>query len=418
MTQLKDDCFAGDGELMPLQAALADLESRLSVLTGTEPLTLSRALSRFLAEDVIAERRVPPHDNSAVDGYAVHSGDLAAEGETRLALGGRIAAGHPLDGAAERGFAYRIFTGAAMPPGPDTVFMQEDVVVDGDYVILPPGLKAGSNRRFAGEDIETGSVIVAAGRRLRAQDLGVIASVGIDRILVYKRLRAAVFSTGDEIRDPSGEAPAGCIFDANRFTVMAMLRAQGCVVDDLGILPDDPAQITRALAAAAASHDLILTSGGVSVGDEDHVKAAVESLGRLHFWRLAIKPGRPVALGQIADCVFIGLPGNPVAAMVTFMRVALPVILRLAGGVNLSPVFYRVAAAFDYTKKPGRREWLRCRLRQDDDGVAWAEKYHSGGAGVLTSMAWADGLVELAEDRTHIREGEMVDFLPFSEFNL
>jgi len=415
MAQLKDDCFAGPGELTPLETALKDLGERLSALADTQIVPLQDALSCFLAEDIIAGRNVPPHDNSAVDGYAVHSGDLAHEGDTRLALGGVIAAGHPLDAAAQPGQAYRIFTGAPMPSGPDTVFMQEDVRMDGDHVVLPAGLKAGANRRFAGEDIKAGSVIAPVGRRLRPQDLGVIASVGVDRVLAYKPLRAAVFSTGDEIRDPSGEAPQGCVFDANRFTVMAMLKSQGCIVEDLGILPDDEAAISTALAAAAASHDLIFTSGGVSVGDEDHVRAAVETLGQLHFWRLAIKPGRPVALGQIGDAVFVGLPGNPVATMVTFMRVAVPVIILLSGGRDIKPAFYKIAAGFSYKKKPGRREWVRCRLIAGDDGVVRVHKYQSDGAGVLSSMVWADGLVELEEDRTQIDEGEMVNFLPFSE---
>ena len=415
MTQLKDDCFAGPGELTPLETALTDLADRLSVVAGTERIALADCLSRFLAEDIVATRNVPPHDNSAVDGYAVYFDDLAQQGETRLTVGGRIAAGHLLDGDTERNHAYRIFTGAPMPSGPDTVFMQEDVRLDGDHVILPSGLKRGSNRRFAGEDIKTGSVVVAKGQRLRPQDLGVIASVGIDRVAVYKPLRAAVFSTGDEIRDPSGDAPHGCVFDANRFTVMAMLRSLGCVVEDLGILPDEEPVISAALAAAATNHDLIFTSGGVSVGDEDHVRTAVESLGALHFWRLAIKPGRPVALGQIGDAVFVGLPGNPVATMVTFMRVARPVVLLLSGGTDIRPVFFRVVTAFSYSKKAGRREWVRCRLSPGDDGVLRVEKYSSGGAGVLASMVWADGLVELDENSTQIEQGEMVDFLPFSE---
>ena len=418
MAQLKDDCFAGPGELIPLETALDDLSERLNVVAGTHTVALVDALSLFLAEDIIAGRNVPPRDNSAVDGYAVNFDDLAPDGETRMAVGGRIAAGHPLQGAAERGLAYRIFTGAPMPDGFDTIFMQEDVQIDGDHVVLPPGLKAGSNRRFKGEDITAGAVVVAAGRRLRPQDLGVIASVGIDHVLAYKPLRAAVFSTGDEIRDPAGEAPDGCVFDANRFTVIALLQAQGCIVDDLGILPDDEAQIGAALATAAASHDLIFTSGGVSVGDEDHVRAAVEAHGTIHFWRLAIKPGRPVALGQIGDAVFVGLPGNPVATMVTFLRVALPVVVLLAGGRDITPAFYRVATAFTYKKKTGRREWVRCRLIPGDDGVLRAEKYQSGGAGVLSSMVWAHGLVELDEDSTQIKEGEMVNFLPFSEVNI
>ncbi len=415
MAQLKDDCFAGTDELMPLDSALAGLEDRLGVVAGVETVAIGDALSRYLAEDVISSRNVPPHDNSAVDGYAVFFDDLADHGDTRLPVGGRIAAGHPLEGNAERGKAYRIFTGAPMPAGPDTVFMQEDIQLDGDDVIVPPGLKRGSNRRFAGEDIKSGSVILSRGRRLRPQDMGGIASIGCDRVAVYKPLRAAVFSTGDEVRDPSGDAPEGCIFDANRYSVMGMLRGLGCSVDDLGIMPDDEAMITKALKQAAASHDLILTSGGVSVGDEDHVRTAVESLGKLHFWRLAIKPGRPVALGQIDNAVFVGLPGNPVATMVTFMRVARPVIVLLSGGTDIAPTFYRVPAAFTYGKKASRREWVRCRLEAGDDGTVRAEKYVSGGAGVLSSMVWANGLVELEEDRTQIEAGEIVNFLPFSE---
>ena len=419
MAQLKDDCFAFDGGLMPVDDALAILAGRIACVVGTEQVPLRQALGRILAEDVAAPRAVPPHDNSAVDGYAVYHADLNADGETRLPVAGRIAAGHPLDGPAERGKAYQIFTGAPMPAGadggPDTVFMAEDAEVAGDVVILPKGLKKGSNRRFAGEDVKRGDVILRAGQILRAQEIGLAASVGRGNLAVRRKLRAAVFSTGDEVRDPAEGAPEGCIFDANRYTVMSLLDGLGCAVTDLGILPDNPDAIAQALAAAEAGHDLLITSGGVSAGEEDHVKAAVERRGSIHFWRLAIKPGRPVALGQVGDTAFVGLPGNPVAAMVTFMLIARPLIMMLSGAAETVAPRFAVKAGFPYKKKTGRREWARAKLVRNGGGMLVAEKRHSSGAGILTSMVDADGLVELPEELTELKEGATVDFLPFRE---
>lgn len=419
MAQLKDDCFAFDGGLMPVDDALAILAGRVACVVGMEDVPLRQALGRILAEDVAAPRAVPPHDNSAVDGYAVYHADLNADGETRLPVAGRIAAGHPLGGPAERGKAYQIFTGAPMPAGadggPDTVFMAEDAAVAGDVVVLPKGLKKGSNRRFAGEDVKQGAVILRAGQRLRAQEIGLAASVGRGRLCVWQKLRAAVFSTGDEVRDPAEGAPEGCIFDANRYTVMSLLDGLGCAVTDLGILPDDPDAIATALAEAEAGHDLLITSGGVSAGEEDHVKAAVERRGSIHFWRLAIKPGRPVALGQVGDTAFVGLPGNPVAAMVTFMVIARPLILMLSGAAETDVPRFPVKAGFAYKKKTGRREWARAKLVRNGGVMPVAEKRHSSGAGILTSMVDADGLVELPEDLTELAEGATVDFLPFRE---
>jgi molybdopterin molybdotransferase len=419
MAQLKDDCFAFDGGLMPVDDALAILAGRIACIVGTEQVPLRQALGRILAEDVAAPRAVPPHDNSAVDGYAVYHADLNADGETRLPVAGRIAAGHPLSGPAERGKAYQIFTGAPMPAGadggPDTVFMAEDAEVAGDAVVLPKGLKKGSNRRFAGEDVKQGDMILRAGQILRAQEIGLAASVGRGNLAVRKKLRAAVFSTGDEVRDPAEGAPEGCIFDANRYTVMSLLDGLGCAVTDLGILPDNPDAIAQALAGAEAGHDLLITSGGVSAGEEDHVKAAVERRGSIHFWRLAIKPGRPVALGQVGDTAFVGLPGNPVAAMVTFMLIARPMIMMLSGAAETDAPRFAVKAGFPYKKKTGRREWARAKLVRNGGGMLVAEKRHSSGAGILTSMVDADGLVELPEELTELKEGATVDFLPFRE---
>ncbi|MBT3766740.1 MAG: molybdopterin molybdotransferase MoeA [Rhodospirillaceae bacterium] len=416
MTELRDDCFELDGnDLTPLSDALALLAERLSSIVETETVPLSKALNRALAEDVTAPRNVPPHNNAAVDGYAVYFDDLNSDEETRLNITGRIAAGHPLGRPARAGEALRIFTGAPVPEGPETIFMQEDCVLEGDVVVLKPGIKKGANYRFAGEDVKKGSVILTQGTRLRPQEIGLAASVGRSELKVFKPLRVAVFSTGDEVRDPSGAAPDGCIFDANRYTVMGLLNDMGTVVTDLGILPDQLGDIQNALEKAATSHDLLITSGGVSLGEEDHVKDAVQALGEIQFWRLAIKPGRPIAMGKVGTTAFIGLPGNPVASMVTFMRIARPIVLLLGGHKSIAPSLFQVRAGFDFKKKQGRREWVRARLERGQDGILSAIKHPQGGAGVLTSMVESDGLIELAEDQGPFEEGFMVDFLPFSE---
>jgi molybdopterin molybdotransferase len=414
MAQLSDDCFAFGGELMSQAAALDDLRGRILPLPERERVGLAAALGRFLAADVVATRNVPPCDNAAVDGYAIFHADLAAGVEAVLPVGGRAAAGHPLGRAAQRGEAIRIFTGAAMPDGPDTVMMQEDCVEEAGNVRLRPGIKQGANRRRAGEDIVAGHVAIPAGRRLRAQEIGLAASLGLAALSVYLRLRVAIVSTGDELREPGAALPPGAIYDANRYVIAALLQGLGCAVSDLGILPDDPAAIRAALASAAASHDLVVSSGGMSTGQEDHVRAAVEAQGALHFWRLAIRPGRPVALGQIGRTPFVGLPGNPVAVMVTFVTLARPLILRLAGATEIEPRGYTVRSGFDYQKKLGRREYLRARLARDDAGWV-AQKFPRDGAGILTSMVESDGLLVVAEPVTRLAVGDAVEFLPFRE---
>lgn len=414
MAQLKDDCFAFGDALVPFDDAMSDLATRLKTVVETEAVSLIEAGGRVLAEDLVSDRNVPPHDNSAVDGYAVFFSDLDPDYETRLPVSGRVAAGHPLGRDAQPGEAVQIFTGAPMPSGMDTVFMEEDVARDGDQIVLPKGLKQGSNRRFAGEDVKTGDVIVVDGTRLRPQEIGLAASIGRDRLTVYQPLRVAVFSTGDEVSDPTGDAPEGCIYDANRFSVMALLHRLGVAVTDLGILPDDEAAISAALGKAASDHHVLMTSGGVSAGEEDHVKAAVEKLGRIHFWRLAIKPGRPIALGQLGDASFIGLPGNPVAAMVTFLMIAQPILRRLAGETGYRAARVKVATDFAYKKKKGRREWVRVTLGSDGNGSPLLSKHHSSGAGILTSMSGADGLAEIGEDIERLEAGASVTYIPFS----
>ena len=419
MAQLSDDCFAFGGDLMRTDEALALLARTLSCVTEAEPVPLSIGAGRILAEDVVSPHDVPPHNNAAVDGYAVFFDDLDPTGETVLPVVGRATAGHPLQGLAQRGTAVRVFTGARMPEGPDTVMMQEDCRIEhdtaGERVILRPGLKRGANWRQRGEDMAAGSTVLTRGMRLRPQDIGQAAAVGRREVLVSQPLRVALFSTGDELRQPGDPLPDGCIYDSNRYILMALLSGFGCRVDDLGIVPDSADALRDALAGAEPGHDLIVTSGGVSVGEEDHVKAAVEALGRLNFWRLAIRPGRPLALGQVGRVPFAGLPGNPVAVMVTAMTILRPMIVRLMGGTGLTPQRFRVAADFTYDKKKSRREWLRAHLVDGGEAGWRAVKFPRDGAGILSSMVQADGLIELPEDLTRLEPGTMVDFLPFSE---
>ena len=413
MAQLSNDCFAFGGELMSVDDATALIARRLSPTAAAETVPLVEADGRVLAEDIVAPLDLPPFDNSAVDGYAVRFADLAAGGETVLAVVGRIAAGAALERPVPARGAVRIFTGAPLPAGLDTVFMQEDVGAAGDAVVLPAGLKPGANRRLAGEDIARGMTALPAGHRLSPQDIGLIAALGIAAVPVRTRLRVAVFSTGDEVISPGEPLGPAKLYDANRFMLQAMLRRLGCRATDLGMLRDEPRALARALAGAAADHDLIVTSGGVSIGEEDHVKAAVESAGALTFWRIAIKPGRPVAMGVVAGAPFIGLPGNPVAAFVTFAHVARAVIARLSGERLARPRAYPVLAGFAYRKKEGRREYVRVRIEARDDGALVARKHPREGAGVITSLTETDGLIELPEPVTRVEPGEVLRFLPY-----
>ena len=414
MAQLSDDCFAFGGALLSVDAALALVAERVIPVVGEETVPLGEATGRILARNLVAQMDVPPHANSAVDGYAMAHIDLLPDRDTVLPVTGRAAAGHPLGRSIERGEAIRIFTGAPMPEGADTVMMQEDCTFADGKVTLKPGIRKGANRRHAGEDVEKGSVALAAERRLKPADLGLAAALGCDRLTVRQRLRVALLSTGDEVREPGTALPPGAIYDANRVMLASLLKGLGCQVSDLGIRPDRAAALADTLAAAANEHDLIVTSGGVSTGEEDHVRAAIERLGRLDFWRLAIKPGRPVALGQVNGVPLIGLPGNPVAAALTFAILARPLVLRLAGAAAAPATLFRVCADFAYKKRKGRREYVRASLRRDGDTVT-AHKYPKDGAGILSSIVRSDGFVILDEDVEGLQPGAMVDFLPYTE---
>jgi molybdopterin molybdotransferase len=418
MAQLTDDCFAFSGPLLPLTEAERLISERIAPVAEIETAALRGALGRILAQDVIAPISLPPFDNSAVDGYAVRHADLSATAETRLVVVDRLTAGRAAVRPLPPGAAVRIFTGAPMPEGADTVFMQEDVRPDGTAVFVPSGLKAGSNRRLAGEDVRAGSIIIPAGRRLDVQQIALAAAVGLTDVPVHRRLRVALFSTGDEIVEPGTPRPSAAMFDANRFLLAGLIERMGAVATDLGILPDQREPLAAAVAAAAATHDVVITSGGVSTGEADHVRAAIESIGRLVFWRVGIKPGRPVAMGVLPSgqlsAAFVGLPGNPVAAFVTFVRVVRPLLLRLSGAEIPPFVPLPVRAAFSYRKRKGRREYVRVKLVSAADGGIDAVKHPQEGAGVLTSLTETDGLVELPEDTTKVEPGSTVGFLSYA----
>ncbi|WP_313314198.1 gephyrin-like molybdotransferase Glp [Pulveribacter sp.] len=399
--------------LKPLDEALAELLAHASPLDGGETVDSFEADGRVLLADAVSALQVPPQDNSAMDGYALRCADVAAPGAL-LPVSQRIPAGS-VGHALQPGTAARIFTGAPVPPGADAVVMQEDCeVVEDGTVRVNAAPQAGQNIRRAGEDIALGATVLAAGTRLTPAALGLAASIGLAQLPVARRPRVALFSTGDELVMPGQVPPAqmkpGSIYNSNRFVLRAMLQRLGCEVTDLGIVPDRLEATVDALRQAAAGHDLILTSGGVSVGEEDHVKPAVQSLGSLDLWLIAMKPGKPFAYGRVGGAHFIGLPGNPVSSLVTFAVLVRPFLLRLQGMHDVAPKTIAATAAFTWPRADKRREFLRVRLNAEGR----LERYANQGSGVLTSTVWGDGLVDVAPGQT-IAPGDTVRFIPFAE---
>ena len=395
-----------NADILPFETALESLLAAARPPVEAETVDLFDAHGRILAEPVASSIDVPPHDNSAMDGYAVRCADLAGGGPLRVAQ--RIAAGS-VGETLTPGTAARIFTGAPVPPGCDAVVMQERCRVEGDQLWIEETPRPGQNVRLRGEDIATGSVILEAGRRVSAADQGLAASVGIARLSVRRKLRVAVFFTGDELQRPGETLRPGSIYNSNRFVLRSLLTALGCEVRDLGIVRDSLAETIAALQSAADENDAIITCGGVSVGEEDHVKAAVMSEGRLDVWKIAIKPGKPLAFGRVHDADFIGLPGNPVSSFVTFLTLVRPFLLARMGVADRLWRGREVVAAFDWPRPDVRREFLRVRI--DESGRAVL--YPNQGAGVLSSCAWADGLVDNPPNQV-VRAGDVVRYLPFS----
>ena len=394
--------------LLPLDDALAQLLAQAAPLAQGEAVATFDADGRVLLRDAVSPLQVPPLDNSAMDGYALRAADVPAAG-TRLPVSQRIPAGNVGHELAP-GTAARIFTGAPLPPGADTVVMQELCEHDGDYVIVNTVPRLGEAVRRMGEDIAVGDMILPAGLRLTPQAVALAASVGLAQLPVLRRVKVAVFSTGSELVMPGEPLPPGGIYNSNRFMLRGLLAALGCEIEDFGIVPDRLDATREVLRRAAEGHDLILTSGGVSVGEEDHVKPAVEAEGSLDMWKIAMKPGKPLAYGHVHGAAFIGLPGNPVSSFVTFLMMVRPFLLATQGVREVAPGSLMLRADFDWPRPDRRREFLRARMNAHG-GV---ELFANQGSAALNSTVWANGLVDIPAD-TAVARGEPVRFLPYGD---
>ena len=412
-------CVAGyDPSALPVAQAQDFIARLVPMVQAVEMKPIRDALGRVLAQDVVSPIDVPAHDNSAMDGYALRGSELRADGPTRLRVVGSGLAGQNFEGAVPAGACVRIMTGAVMPAGLDTVVPQEFTQQDGDAVLVPPGLLlTGDNRRLAGEDLALGEVALAAGRVLRPADLGLLASLGRAEVPLRRRLRVAFFSTGDELRSIGEPLDAGCVYDSNRYTLWGMLQRLGVEAIDMGVVRDEPAALRDAFTQAAACADAVITSGGVSVGEADHTKRIMAELGEVLFWKIAMRPGRPMAIGRIGmaphQAILFGLPGNPVAVMVTFYAFVRDALLRMAGASPAPLPLLRAACTTPLRKKPGRTEFQRGIVSRAADGGWQVAITGSQGSGILRSMSQANGMVLLHHAQGNVAAGEPVDVLPF-----
>ncbi len=399
-----------DPNSMPVGKAREFIARFLQPVAVIERVHIRAALGRVLAEDVVSPLDVPSHDNSAMDGYAVRFADLKADGEVKLSVAGTAFAGVPFNGAVMPGQCVRIMTGAVVPDGADTIVMQEHVKTAGNSVTVGGGHRLNQNLRRAGEDLKTGQVALKRGVLLRPAEIGLVASLGIGEISVYRKLRVAFFSTGDELRSIGTPLGAGQIYDSNRYTIHGMLARLGCEVIDMGVVRDDPKLLEQAFHDAARCADVVITSGGVSVGEADFVKELLDRMGEVVFWKIAMKPGRPLAYGRIAGAHFFGLPGNPVSVMVTFYQFVRDALLKLAGRdpVPVLPTF-AVPCTSSLKKAPGRTEFQRGVLTQNPEGRWSVHVTGEQGSGILSSMTQANCFIILPTDQGNVAPGTLVE---------
>ena len=404
-----------DPNSMPVERARALIRDYLAPITTVEKLHIRQALGRVLAADIVSPIDVPGHDNSAMDGWAVRFGDLEPDAPTTLKRVGESFAGRPYDGGVGAGEAVRIFTGGVMPKGADTVVMQERAEERDGGVVVAPGAvnKAGQNRRFAGEDLKAGGNVFRRGQALNPAEIGMLASLGINEVPVYRRLVVAFFSTGDELVSIGTPLATGQVYDSNRYTIGAMLARIGCEAIDMGVVVDEPQALERAFRDAAATADVVITSGGVSVGEADFVKQLMDRLGEVVFWKIAMKPGRPLAYGRIGDAHFFGLPGNPVSVMVTFYQFVRDALLVLQGRGEIEPVpTFKATLAAPIRKAPGRTEFQRGILARAGDGAWTVRTTGDQGSGILSSMSRANCFIVLGTDTGNVDAGASVDVQP------
>lgn len=401
------------GQLMPVDEAIEQLLAQAPPAPPTEVIPLGQAAGRVIAEELFSPLDLPCWDNSAMDGYALRAADVPEQGGY-LVLAGRIAAGHSSDELLQAGQTVRIFTGAPLPPGADSVVPQERCRVYGQRIWCPP-LRLGEHVRKRGEEMQRGQRLLRVGQRLRAQEVGLLASAGIPWVKVYRPLRVCLLSSGDELREPGESLAPGQIYNSNRHLVTALLRGWGVEVLDYGVMADALAASRDALILASSECDLLLTTGGVSVGEEDHLKQAIQELGRVDFWRLAIQPGKPLAFGEVAGKPWIGLPGNPSAALITALVVVRPFLLRAQGVERVLPVSVQVPAGFEWPTPNKRRQYLRARLSPGADGQLRAVLHPQQSSAMLTAACWADGLVIVEREQLLLKDAP-VPFLSFAEF--
>lgn len=398
--------------LMPVDEAIRHLLDQAPPPPPVQQVDLDQALARVLAADILCPMNLPAWDNSAMDGYALRAADLPVDGGY-LALAGRIAAGDGPGEPLQAGQVVRIFTGAPLPPGADTVVPQESCRVDGERVWLP-SVNSGDHVRKEGEELRRGDRLLEAGTRLRAQELGLLAGAGVPQVDVFRPLQVGLLSSGDELREPGEPLAPGQIYNSNRHSLAALLRGWGVEVHDFGVMPDQLLASRQALRLAAAECDVLITSGGVSVGEEDHLKHAIEALGSIDLWRLAIQPGKPLAFGDVEGKPWIGLPGNPSAALITALIVVRPFLFRAQGMGDVLPVPLQLPAGFDWLKRNRRRQYLRARLVADANGHLCVELHPQQSSAMLTAACWADGLA-MVECEAQLHKHDKVLYLPFAD---